>query len=972
MHRRTKLPKSKRKNKANRILRPDEKIKAKEIIPLRLSYYERFFASLLRSEGGEYLCQGNQARQTLLTICDRLNLPTPTKALQASYNTQKEHFSSRAALVMEEARQCISDGLQLLQNDFKNTERRNERTNSRLEPLNLIPMNLSMVGVDQKGTGHTLVTFSKGKLPFTRDELLGLRHGTVVACLDQTLSPTIKNIILGTVIPQNREELVSSNDFVVMFFFKMKKKIDINEWKVIPIASLLSEQRKFEACCKLMDNPVSFLLPLLGRKRPTHIRCIETNESDLKDSNSKAMCFDDNYTNFSNDCEVLEVVKVDDTFKVPRLNEMQEKAAIAFLGSKSDTITLVQGPPGTGKTTLLTSVICRYIIQSRKLKHSKRCLLVTAPTNKAVMVLFKRFLNTFCDSTTITTPTTNNISNVILLGDEDKLFENNNRNVIDDGYRACRENFLYTFIDTIKEDYMYIRKILDNGNYGLLRRVEHVARRLENRLSQKLNGKKEVLLTARKIAKLIAALSSSRSKNYPVEVINLIDLLLGTINSWNHDAIYQETLRASDVIFCTLGSTGSSFLKKAVGEVDDLIVDEGAAATEPELYIPFQYLPRRLLCVGDPLQLPATIKSRFAESMGLSKSLQERLMFDCRYDHIMLETQYRMRPELSQFPSRHFYDGKLINGCNVVREKYQSGISIMGCPNYAFYQVTDGIERYVRSGSIENEAEANAVVEIVDNLRRVSRNSPDWFSANRVRIITFYQAQVLLIRRLLRKRNLGNVCVATVDSSQGCEADLVVLSFVRSERSSGRKCNSVGFLTDSRRLNVAMTRAKYQIIGVGNMHRMANLTDEKALSVKCLAIDAINRNSVLPFPSVGFTSNRKRKSQQRRLENRQCRPTDFITTNRRSKKVFSKNTNIESRNVSQKKIDKSTETLRSINNSSTSESTTTMNQKVEDCTTILDTDRTMASIEGQQKQNQLQSSELSKAETMAVFEDFSF
>ena len=49
-----------------------------------------------------------------------------------------------------------------------------------------------------------------------------------------------------------------------------------------------------------------------------------------------------------------------------------------------------------------------------------------------------------------------------------------------------------------------------------------------------------------------------------------------------------------------------------------------------------------------------------------------------------------------------------------------------------------------------------------------------------------------------------------------------------------------------------------------------------------------------------------------------------------------------------------------------------MNQKVEDCTTILDTDRTMASIEGQQKQNQLQSSELSKAETMAVFEDFLF
>ncbi|OEU15131.1 hypothetical protein FRACYDRAFT_165538, partial [Fragilariopsis cylindrus CCMP1102] len=58
------------------------------------------------------------------------------------------------------------------------------------------------------------------------------------------------------------------------------------------------------------------------------------------------------------------------------------------------------------------------------------------------------------------------------------------------------------------------------------------------------------------------------------------------------------------------------------------------------------------------------------------------------------------------------------------------------------------------------------------------------------------------------------VLVATVDSSQGCEADFVILSFVRSEGNGGR--NTVGFLMDDRRLNVALTRAKYQIIGVGN------------------------------------------------------------------------------------------------------------------------------------------------------------
>lgn len=467
--------------------------------------------------------------------------------------------------------------------------------------------------------------------------------------------------------------------------------------------------------------------------------------------------------------------------------------------------------------------------------------MVCAPTNKAVTVLFKRFLDTFWDDESFP-------CNVVLLGDEDKLLENENWSRTDDSYSKLRENFLYTFIDTIKEDYLYVRKVLDKGTFGLFKKVHHIARRLENRLVQKVKGRKEVLATARKIVNLIGDLSSSRNKKYPTELINSIDFIVGIIDAWNREDIWHEVLQAADVIFCTLGSTGGSLLKKVIGEVDDLIVDEAAAATEPEIYIPFQYLPRRLLCVGDPRQLPATISSRFAELMGLSKSLHERLMYDCGYDHIMLETQYRMKPTLSQFPSKYFYEGKLINGGNVIRPKYKGGVSMMGCSDYTLYQI-DGIERYVRSGSIENEAEANAVVKIVDNLRRISRNSGNWCSANRIRIITFYQAQVSLIKRLLRKRNLGNVLVATVDSSQGCEADFVILSFVRSEGNGGR--NTVGFLMDDRRLNVALTRAKYQIIGVGNIHRMANLPDGKAGtgSIKRLAIDAIHRQCVLHFPS---------------------------------------------------------------------------------------------------------------------------
>ena len=103
-----------------------------------------------------------------------------------------------------------------------------------------------------------------------------------------------------------------------------------------------------------------------------------------------------------------------------------------------------------------------------------------------------------------------------------------------------------------------------------------------------------------------------------------------------------KLLQSANVIFCTLASAGSSIIKKT-SHIDDLIVDEAAAATEPELYIPLHLQPKRLLAVGDPLQLPATVLSRRAIHLGYAKSLHERLMYDCKYDHIMLDVHVLLR-----------------------------------------------------------------------------------------------------------------------------------------------------------------------------------------------------------------------------------------------------------------------------------------------------------------------------------------
>jgi senataxin len=303
---------------------------------------------------------------------------------------------------------------------------------------------------------------------------------------------------------------------------------------------------------------------------------------------------------------------------------------------------------------------------------------------------------------------------------------------------------------------------------------------------------------------------------------------------------------------------------KKTSHINDLIVDEAAAATEPELYIPFHLQPKRLLAVGDPLQLPATVLSRRAIALGYAKSLHERLMYDCNYEHVMLNVQYRMNCEISSFPSHRFYKSRIMNGPNVTSSKYSNGAMLLNRQPYIFLQV-EGREEQVMGGSYCNRMEAMIIVELISKLQQiVSTNDQSWYGSDRIRVITFYQAQVTCIQRCLEERGLGNtVVVATVDSSQGCEADIVLISFVRSQggctdawdesslslTQSSTRMYTAGFLTDDRRMNVALTRAKYQLICVGNVQNFDQIPNADTLHQ--LAKNANERGIIYDTSSIG-------------------------------------------------------------------------------------------------------------------------
>ena len=292
--------------------------------------------------------------------------------------------------------------------------------------------------------------------------------------------------------------------------------------------------------------------------------------------------------------------------------------------------------------------------------------------------------------------------------------------------------------------------------------------------------------------------------------------------------VQLNLLNTANVIFCTLSSAGSLIIRET-NTIEALIIDEAAAACEPETYIPIAAIrPEIMMLVGDPKQLPATIMSPIAKSSGLGRSLQERLMFEAKRPFTMLKIQYRMRPEISRFPSLRFYNGETVDGPNVTHVSYTAALPIYRTlvteQAFCFVQV-DGTEAQQASGSFHNAAEAQQITAILLDIHRRSRclgNLTDkqaWCHVDRVRIITFYKAQVDLISASLEANGLAGISVSTVDSSQGSEADLVIISFVRTGNT-----GTIGFLSDDRRLNVALTRAKHKLICVGNMeHGLAGI-----------------------------------------------------------------------------------------------------------------------------------------------------
>ncbi|XP_056137671.1 RNA helicase Mov10l1 [Lampris incognitus] len=287
------------------------------------------------------------------------------------------------------------------------------------------------------------------------------------------------------------------------------------------------------------------------------------------------------------------------------------------------------------------------------------------------------------------------------------------------------------------------------------------------------------------------------------------------------------------IVVSTCSSAGMfHFSGVQAGHFTHLFLDEAGQATEPEALIPISLMSVKdgqVVLAGDPCQLGPVVRSKLASTFGLGISLLERLMASPLYSRqdggynpklvTKLICTYRSHEALMQLSSRLFYEGELCT--RAPRDIVDSLCCWKELPNKGFPLIFHGVRgtelREGNSPSWFNPAEAVQVMLYCCKLAKKLCNPVD---VSDIGIISPYKKQTEKIRVLLGRVGLLDIKVGSVEEFQGQEFLVIILSTVRSNESLGSDNlqGILGFLTNPKRFNVAVTRPKALLIIVGNPH----------------------------------------------------------------------------------------------------------------------------------------------------------
>ncbi|MFN8258500.1 MAG: AAA domain-containing protein [Bacteroidales bacterium] len=354
-------------------------------------------------------------------------------------------------------------------------------------------------------------------------------------------------------------------------------------------------------------------------------------------------------------------------------------------------------------------------------------------------------------------------------------------------------------------------------------RVGHPARVTEEILNTTLDARiahhssyKDLKVVRRK-AEEYRAMGRKFKRNFGPAEREQRKLLLAEAKKLKDEGDHLEFYISSDilakcrVIAGTLVGANNPVLKGI--KFKTVFIDEAAQALEPACWIPV-LKSDRVIFAGDHHQLPPTIKCYEAAKAGLEITLFEKAINRNDAD-VMLTEQYRMNKAIMEFSSRIFYKNSLEANEAVANWKIfpedlpVEFIDTAGCGFYeqmdketlSSFNPEEGLLLFKHLANYLTNLE---VMGKLDEIKDIGIISP--YKAQVSRLTESYHFDGFFTEAMMAK-----LAINTVDSFQGQERDIIYISLVRSNDE-----GEIGFLSDIRRMNVAMTRARKKLVVIGD------------------------------------------------------------------------------------------------------------------------------------------------------------
>ncbi len=294
----------------------------------------------------------------------------------------------------------------------------------------------------------------------------------------------------------------------------------------------------------------------------------------------------------------------------------------------------------------------------------------------------------------------------------------------------------------------------------------------------------------------------------------------------------ERVLDEARIVCATLTGLDSQLLGQR--RYDIVVIDEACQSTEPANWVPL-LRANKLVLAGDHCQLPPTILSPEAAERGLAVSLMERLVnqFGAGVARL-LTVQHRMHSAIMGFSNREFYGGQLVAHESVANHR------LCDLPGVTADPLTETPVQFIDTAgaSYDEELEEDTgsrrnVQEAALAVKKVRALLALGVPSTQIGVITPYRAQVRLLRE--RLADVAGLEIDSVDGFQGREKEAIIVSLVRSNNE-----GEIGFLADTRRTNVALTRARRKLLVIGDSATLAN--------------DPFYQRMLVYFDEIGATS----------------------------------------------------------------------------------------------------------------------